>query len=262
MKTTNSLIRGSLKYGMLSASLLTIQFNSQPAMAQRYTYVGVGMSLYAANISLGADPFLTKASYVIDGGAYDVTVRQEINHFLSIETGISAHNFEHDYIFNDEVHVHSGAFPVHKIPLKAELEVDLFRDRIAAYGSFGYQFCIRMNYNSGRGAYYSYAAIGGSVDVEWDYISDGPFYSLYQVGAGTRFRLVDALLFEMEIGYGFSLKDMVTTTITYKDRTGEENVLIHKEGLNYWYLQGGFSYPVQRVVQIMRDLLKSFNSKS
>lgn len=258
MKTANSL-RGNLKYGMLSAFLFTIQCIFQPIIAQRYTYVGGGMSLYTANISLGSDPFLTKAPDVLNGGAYDVTVRQEINHFLSIESGISAHNIEHFYLFKDEIHMTSGGFKVHKIPLKAELEVDLFRDRIAGYATFGYQFCIRMDYDNRSTVYSSVAANGASMDVEWDYISDGLFYSLYQVGAGLRFRLVESLLYEMEFGYGFSLKDMVRTTFTYKDQTGEENILIYQEGLNYWYLQGGFSYPVQRVVEIMHDVLKSLN---
>jgi len=230
---------------------------SHPVSAQRYTYFGGGISLFSSSMSTGPVSPLTNASFGIDGGAYDVTLRQEINGFLSLETGISAHNLEYEYLFNNEIYVHLGAFPVHKIPLKAELEVDVFRDRIAAYASFGYQFCIP--FDNGSYSYTSYSAVGEnmeSVGVEWTYIQDRWFYSLYQVGAGLRFRLVDALLFELELGYGFSLKNMIKATFTYLDQTGEEIIYIHKDGLNYWYMQFGFSYPIQRVMQGIKTMIE------
>jgi len=225
--------------------------------AQPYTYFGGGISLFSSSMFTGPVSPLTKASFGIDGGAYDVTLRQEINGFLSLETGISAHNLEYDYLFNNDIYVHIGAFPVHKIPLKAELEVDVLRDRIAAFASFGYQFCIPFDNSSRR--YTSYSAVGEnmeSVGVEWNYNPDRWFYSLYQVGTGLRFRLVDALLFELELGYGFSLKNMINATLTYLGQTGEEIIYIHKDGLNYWYMQFGFSYPIQRIVQGIKTIME------
>ncbi len=249
--------KSNWRFRTVSTLLIACFFASFPIHAQRFTYLGVGMSLYTADMKPGLNFLFTKAPYSLNGGAYDVTLRQEINEFLSLETGISAHNFEYNYLFNKEIYMHIGAFPVHKIPLKAELEVDVFRDRIAAYASFGYQFCIPFDTgNHGMTSYSSVSGIEGSVGVEWNYIPDRWFYSLYQVGAGLRFRLVDALLFELELGYGFSLNDLIKATFTYLDQTGEEIIYMHKEGLNYWYMQFGFSYPIQKVMQGIKNIIE------
>lgn len=241
-----------MKVRMLAILFLFIIIFSLPLSAQNHTYVGVGIGLFSAHITSGDIPNIATVPYRLDGGAFNITIRQEINHFLSIETGISSHTLEHDYILDDVIYATIGRFHVHKIPLKIEMEVNLFKDRIAAYTSFGTHFCFPRDYHRG-GSYTAYIdSDEGSLDVDWEYITEDRYYSLYQVGAGSRFRLVDALLFEIELGYAISLKDMVESHFTYLDQSTIIQDITIKEGLNYWYLQGGISYPVQRIAQYIK----------
>jgi hypothetical protein len=227
-------------------------FPSQAQRERRFNYFGGGMTLATTTMMDNSNIFALSKPFFLYGGGYDVTIRQEINDFLSLESGLNVFNFHMTYPFMGEYTEHWGLMS-HNIPLKAELEVDLLRDRIALYGSFGIQFNYADQTSYGWGTLYM-----NHVELEYhkNYLPETRVYSRYIAGSGARFRLVDQLIFELELGFGFRVKDLLEYEFTYRDDSGTSTDFIIREPTDYWYISYGISYPIQRVMDGYRKVRK------
>jgi len=232
--------------------MLLISMGFMPLNAQRQTYFGVGLTFASTTSPNDKNIFHLTNNYILDGGGYNVTIRQEINDFLSLKTGISSLILSPDMIHQDHYFGISFFF-AHTIPLQAELEVDLLKDRIAFYGSAGVNFTVREVYDPETNYTVIYLK-EARMKVSRNYLTDGSFHVNFTAGTGFRFRLFDELYFDLELGYASHISDLVAYHFTWMPDTDDAYSFTWEDPLDYWYIRGGFSYSIQRVVQGVRAL--------
>lgn len=217
--------------------------------AQRYTYIGGGMNLNSAIHVSQFGPFDVSNIMELDGGSYDVSLRQEINDLVSLETGLSHHNFSNWFLINNQ-HIYLGSFESFRLPLKLELEVSLYKDRIIGYAGFGTHICHASPWDTGGRSINHKNE--GTLEFTREYTMDHLIYLMYSAGSGIRFRIVDQLLFELELGYTFRVKHLVNHYVTFTDLTGTSTDFLYQDKHNFFYLQGAITYPVQRIADGVR----------
>ena len=223
---------------------------SASAAAQRDTHVGVGAGLISSRYQLDENLSI-RSPTTINGGSYDFVIRQEITKFLSAEIGYSWRGYDSEYLLPGD----SYAYPnismwAHIIPIKLDIGVDVVRDRISLYGSFGYHICVQQY--TGSGSQKSFNSEGDSIILEWEYIAESEHNSLFTVGIGSRFRIVDQLHVDLELEYAFGFKEQRAYHFTYWDDAGEPQNISTTYNGNYWRCKLGISYPVQRVLEMLR----------
>jgi hypothetical protein len=146
----------------------------------------------------------------------------------------------------------------HQIPINIEIEADVFKDRISSYASFGAK--LAQLSRTGNGSFSNYYSDGLMAYIEWEPIPQAKLSVLYSAGFGSRFRVVDELIFNLETGYVFGFEDLRTYHITYEDQSGNsltENINIK---VAYWQLKFGFSYPIQRATELIRGAVGNIKS--
>ena len=229
--------------------IITLAFACISISAQRYTYLGGGIGLISARFQVNESLWLLHSESFIDGGSYDAYLRQEITKFLSFELGYSWRNYDFEYeLFEDQSIYSSEGFWAHQIPINIDVEVDVLKDRISAYATFGYLICIKQ----ATGQNDTYISQGGdSLMIEWNYIAESDQASQFTVGFGSRFRLFDEFLLDLEIGNAFSLKDLREYKFTFKDQLGNTQFKTNTFRGDYWYFKIRFSYPIQRAVELI-----------
>jgi Outer membrane protein beta-barrel domain len=226
--------------------------------AQRYTYLGGGIGLISARFQVDESLWLTPSPSLIDGGSYDAYLRQELTSFLSIEVGYSWRNYDFEYVFPNGAAIFSSeGFWAHQIPINIDMDVEFVKDRISGYGTFGYLICLKQA--TGQEDIYT-TQDSESIIVEWAYTADSDYASQFTVGFGSRFRLFDDFLLDLEIGNAFSLKSLREYKITYMDQLGNAQTKSENFHGNYWYMKIRFSYPLQRVVELVREGINGVGS--
>lgn len=189
-----------------------------------------------------------------DGAIYGFYLRREVSKMLSFELGYS---FRKYFGYLGDHHVTAGGFDSHQIPLKANLDIDVYKDRISLFASFGYLFCIEVS--GGDGSFTQWNHQGESITIEWKSIPESKYHSLFSGSIGSRFRVFDELLLEMELGYTFGFEDLTEYNITYRDSSETVQTLSVKGKGEYWYLKVGISYPIQRACELIRKGVSSLS---
>ena len=230
--------------------IVTLAFACTILSAQRNTYLGGGIGLISARFQVEKSLWLIQSESFIDGGSYDAYLRQEITRFLSVEVGYSWRNYDFEYKLSEDqsIYNHEG-FWAHQIPINIDLEVDVLKDRISAYATFGYLVCVKQA--TGQNNYTQISQNGDSLMIEWNYIAESDHASQFSIGFGSRFRLFDEFLLDLEIGNVFSLKDLRDYKFTFKDQLGNTQSQTNTFRGDYWYLKIRFSYPIQRAVELI-----------
>ena len=215
--------------------------------AQRYTYLSGGVGIYSTFIPEVGMPFSVRDGGLEDGGSYNVSLRQEMGKYFSLELGYIASYFDPHVQVEERPPVDGGYFESDRFTLKTNFDVRVYKDRIAAYGTFGYIFSIE---DAG-----GISAVGlcnpSNVLVEYAHLSGTGNESFLSAGSGVRFRLVHELLFEMELGYATSFHEMYSLTVYYEDPGGIVSTHVIEVGKDHFYFRFGFSYPLQPVFRAM-----------
>jgi hypothetical protein len=219
---------------------------------QKYTWFGGGIGLISAS-GRGSTANPVHSTWLLDGGSYGGFIRQDITKFLSFEIGFSYRNFGCDFRLSSGQTVYSNVgFPAYQVPVNIDLEVDVMDERISFHSSFGYLFKL-YQYTGPYGTIMQYSIDGDSLIYNYKYLPASEYSSHFIAGAGARFRLIDQLRFELELVYIFRFNDIREYDITTWDEAGNPeygNEIIHG---NYWHLQAGFSFPVQRLIKMIRE---------
>jgi hypothetical protein len=221
------------------------------ATGQRYTYLGGGIGIISSKFQLNENLSI-RSPTIITGGSYDVYLRQDLTDFLAFELGYSWRNYASEYMLPGN----SFAYPSvglwsHLIPINIDIRVDVLKDRISLYASFGYLISVKQY--AGSGSIKSFNHKGDSILVQWDYIAESDHSSHFTIGLGTRVRVFDELRFEVELGYAFGFKDQRKYEFTYWDQYGAPQVQNTTYKGEYWYLKIGLSYPIQRMIVIAKS---------
>lgn len=218
--------------------------------AQRYTYLGGGVGIISSKYQLN-ESLSIRSPTTINGGSYDIYLRQDLTKFLAAEIGYSWRNYDSEYLLPGD----SYAFPsvgiwAHLIPVNMDIGVDIVKDRLSLYASFGYLICVQQY--TGSGSNKSFNNQGDSLIIEWDYVAESEHKSLFTVGLGSRINIVEDLLMELELGYAFAYEDQREYIFTYWDESGGiKNQTAIFNG-NYWRVKFGLSYPIQRILESIR----------
>ncbi len=131
-----------------------------------------------------------------------------------------------------------------------DIGVDIVKDRLSLYASFGYHICVQQY--TGSGSNKSFNHQGDSIIIEWNYIAESEHKSLFTVGLGSRIKIVDELLMELELGYAFGNEDQREYNFTFWNESGGiQNQTTRFTG-NYWRVKFGLSYPIQRILESIR----------
>ncbi len=218
--------------------------------AQRYTYLGGEIGLISARLQLEDNPLGLKQDLLVDGGFYGLYLRQEFTRVISLQVGYSWNNYEHSYIFPGGHFAMTGGLYSHQIPISVDFDVNVYKDRISVYTSFGYLFSVKQAI--GWGSNSPCNLDGDSLVLEWNYIAESEHSSRYNVGIGSRFRVVDEFLAELELGYVFGFNDLREYVFTYWDHSGNMQTQSATGQGNYWVLRFGFSYPIQKAIRLVK----------
>lgn len=237
------------------ALVMILMLSALPLLSQHYTYIGGGMNLNSATSVQQFGPFEVSNVIELDGGSFDVSIRQEINDLISIETGLSHHNYSQLFLINDQ-YMSLGGFESFRLPVKLELEVPLYKDRIIGYTSFGTHICHAPLWDIG-GITTNYKN-EGILEMTNEYASGHLIFLMYSAGSGCRFRIVDQLLFEMEFGYTFRTKHLLNHYVTFTDLDENVSDFLYQDKHNFFYLQGAITYPVQRIADGVRWVVEQF----
>lgn len=218
--------------------------------AQRYTYIGAGIGLISSKYQLNENHSI-RAPTIVNGGSYDFFIRQELTNFLSAEVGYSWRGYDSEYLLPGDLYAYPNEdMWAHVIPINLDIGVDVVENRISLYGSFGYHICVQQY--TGSGSLKSFTFQGDSIIIEWDYLAKSEHNSLFTVGIGSRFRIIDQLHIELELGYAFGFNEQRAYHFTYWDDAGEaQNVSTTYNG-NYWRCKFGIAYPIQRVLELIQ----------
>jgi hypothetical protein len=215
--------------------------------AQRYTYLSGGIGIHSTFIPEVQLPFSVRDGGLEDGGSYNVSLRQEMGKYFSLELGYAAMHFNPGVQVVEGHLVQGGHFASDRFSLKTNVDVRVYRDRITAYGTFGYTYSIEDTGGSSS----IWTCNPSNVLVEYAHLPGTGYESFLSAGAGVRFRLVHELLFEMELGYATSFQEMYSLTVSYEDPGGIVHTRVIEEGKDHFYFRFGFSYPLQPVFRAM-----------
>lgn len=239
-------------------TVLTILFvlTFSIAAGQKYTYFGGGIGLISSRFQLNENLSI-RSPTIINGGSYDVYLRQDMTDFLAIELGYSWRNYDSEFLLPGDSYAYpSVGLWSHLIPINIDIGVDVLKDRISLFASFGYLICVKQYTGSGSNMPYNHN--GDSIIIQWDYIAESDHSSLFTIGIGTRVRILDELRFEVELGYAFGFKDQREYELTYWDQYGIPHVQNTTYKGEYWRLKFGLSYPIQRMIAIAQSGISKF----
>ncbi|MCK4923031.1 MAG: hypothetical protein KAS71_18415 [Bacteroidales bacterium] len=226
---------------------------SEILSAQNYTYLRAELGLTTTKLHIIENYSLIDNTLFEGGGAmYGFYLRREISEMLSFEIGYSYRMYSDQIGLISNYYASTGGIESHQIPFKLNLNIDVFKDRISMFASFGYLFCIEES--NGGGSSSTLNSDGKSILLEWKFIPESKFNSLLSTSTGCRFRVYDQLLLEMELGYIFGFKNLIEYNVTYWDDSGVLQALNSKGKGEYYYFKLGLSYPIQRVQELLAML--------
>ncbi len=230
--------------------IFIIVFAGNCLQAQNYNWFQAGFG-YTTSKSCkvgGADGIYNTPDP--DGAFYNFLLRKDISQMTSIETGFMERGYMITLGVAGNNYVSFGASEAYQIPLKIFFDLNLYKDKIFMYTSFGYLFCIEDN--SGSGEVISTGFNTDSIAVAFRYLPGSKFHSLYTVSTGFRLRIVDELFLQLELGYAFGFEDIMEFEITYYDDSGVLKEISMTDRGRYWFLGIGLSYPLERVLELMQ----------
>lgn len=233
----------------ISLLIITLLINGI-LFAQKDTYFQAHFGYSSTGLKI---PFNTPKIYTqwYSGGCiYEFSLRKEISPILSIGTGYSNRSYSQSFGLSNNKFYSFAGFETHQIPLKVNLDIDLFKDVISLYASYGYMFNIEYSspYNDNISSTYTEE----SFEIEFILIPESKYRSTFLMSTGARLRVFEELRFEIEGGRAFGLKDLRIYNFTYLDNSNSLETLTIKDKCNYWYFKFGFSYPMRRVGEIAR----------
>lgn len=216
--------------------------------AQHYTYFEGSTGIYSMFIPGRNVPFSIRDGSLLDGSGYHLSLRQQMGTWFSLELGYSKCNLRPALQVVDRPVLSGGSmFRSDRFFLKTNVDVKVFRDRIAAYGSIGTTY----SFEDKGGV----SAVGlcnpSNVLIEYTYLPGTGKALFLSAGAGIRFRLIHELLLECEWGYNTSLQEMYRFTVHYEDPAGTSFAQTLEEGKDQFYFRFGFAYPLQPVCRLL-----------
>ncbi|MFW5820125.1 MAG: hypothetical protein ACOCWA_02455 [Bacteroidota bacterium] len=235
--------------------LLFLALAGYHLQAQDYTWFRAGIGYTASKLYKVGGSAEFSNTLEPSGAFYNFNLRKEISEMISIETGFMERGYHNNFSIDGDKYGSFGSFESYQIPLKIYLDLNLYRERILMFTSFGYTFCIEGHTGSGL---VTSTSIKDTVVLTASYstLPESKYHSLFSVSTGARIRIIEELLIELELGYAFGFEDLRRFEITYYDDSGVLNEIYGTDRGRYWFLGIRLSYPLERVLDIVQIGLK------
>ena len=203
--------------------MLTMSFLMSVAMtAQDQIYIGfeVGATKDIYEFS-GNENHITPAQW--HNATWGLTLRKDLNDFISLETGITWKSYYEGYTFHFLTPVISGSsshisnsYTSWQIPLRIRSKIHLSKDKVFLTPILGYQWCIASNnipsVSTSQTSINDFM-VSSSNTTTFD--SERTF-SLLETGLGLEFRILKKAIFTASASYFTGFKKVMNLDIAYE----------------------------------------------
>lgn len=193
---------------------LSILISSLILFGQNRTYLGIETAI-TNDIFEFSDKGNKLKQTIVPGALWGINIRQELNNYFSIGTGIIRNYYSEGFGYNmknfSNMGFTSNSYSSWQIPIRINYKVNLIKDRIFLTSTIGMHYCINSDYG-GYGSDSSFTSFNG------ESISHG---TTTDYGLTKTFPLL-----ETAIGLELKLFRKVTLTISTRYCTGFKKVML------------------------------------
>lgn len=223
------------------------------AIGQNKTYLGfeIGPKFEIYQYEDNGDALYTRPFFF--SPVYGLTLGQELNKTLSLETGFYINDYGESYrIEGDWGYSSSNAFLAYQIPLRLKARLDLVRERLSLAGTVGYTLGFNNDFGSaGAGAAFSASSNGEYNDsTRTQHISNYSFnrvFGLIETGVALDYTMKNSLSLYLSANYLAGLNRMVELDVSYWiNDEPEQTATVYSNG-NYYSIVFGVRYPISNL---------------
>lgn len=222
--------------------LLSVSLHSQNT-----TYLGVELGLTNPRL---LDVNNSLISYIPDFGhvCFGFSLRREVGHIFSIETGYLRHEYMDDFKVNN-IYTSAGAFLTHQIQLLLHISKEIYDNKVSLFAMIGPQFCIEQG--TGHVVVIAYDGSGKRLIVNYE--SNEMYFALISGEVGISYKVFDEFALTLSGGFYKGFKKIREYNVEYCDDDVLLNTLSTYSQGEYWHITLGASYPIGRVRKLIRD---------
>ena len=180
-----------------------------------------------------------------------MTIGQEINNTLTLETGFFVNDYGESFRIKGEDFGYgsSNALVAYQIPLRLKAHLNLLEDKLSFVTTIGYTFAINNDYSSsGSGSSFSSSASSSNNDsTRSESISTYSLkksYGLIEAGLALNYKFNNSLRLYLAANYLTGLSRVVETDVKYWiNDEPEQTGTVFSNG-NYYSIVLGIKFPI------------------
>ena len=231
--------------------LMTFIFLTTISFSQKRTYLGIETAITNDNyeiIEYGNQLLQTP----LIGGRLGVTVRQDLNNYLSAEVGFTFKRYKEGFGFKTiNGSSSSSAFGAYCFPLRLYTRINLFKERIFVTPVLGLVYCYSPYADSDGNSSGKFKSMKDSVTY-YTYTSYGPtkHFILMQTGLSLDFSFTNNSSLSIFTSYYTGFTKIFKTNITYQvnDKPFVNGQAFSKG--SFWDVIGiSYKYPISKMWQ-------------
>lgn len=220
------------------------------AFGQNKTYVGleIGPKLENYQSIDNGDGLLTKPFFY--SPIYGLTIGQELNKILTVETGFYINDYGESYRINGDFgYSASNALVAYQIPLRLKARVNVIKDQVSIVPTIGYTFAINNDFeSSGSGAGFT-TSMGAAFNDSTRTQHTSTYnlrrnYGLIEAGLALEYKLPQQMILYLSTNYLKGLHRVVEMEVRYWiNDEPEQTATVFSNG-DYYSIAIGIKYPI------------------
>lgn len=229
--------------------LLSILFSPFVTLAQKSTFIGVeiGPKYDIYDYTDNTDRLYTKPFFY--SPAYGLTIGQELNKTITLETGIYFNDYGESYIIEGDIgYGATNAIFVTQIPLRLKANLQLLKDKLNLVGTVGYTFSFNSSGGTGTGSFTSISPFNGDT-LNSSYTSNYDLksaYGLFETGLALELQFRNSSRLYLAANYLVGSSRVVESEVTYSyNSEPEQRGTVFSYG-NYYSIVVGYKYPTSK----------------
>jgi hypothetical protein len=227
-------------------------FISQSLHSQRKTYFGAEGSFTFPRL-LHVNNEVISYEFEPNGKECSIILGRKISKNFRLETGATYHIYSEIFRIENSPYVNVGSFQTYSIPLRLMVSNDNLSKRTMLFASVGTVMVLGDGGTGSSGV----LDCATNLKLSGEYESKEPFYALLEGRAGVQYKIVDELRLSLSVGFYYGFKRIRDYELVFS----QEDLIIqslktYSKG-EYWNIMMGFTYPLGRVRNLLREAYNS-----
>lgn len=219
---------------------------------QRDTYFGIEVAR-TNDIYEFTDEGNTIIPIPLKTGLWGITIRQEINNWFSIESGLIRKYYNEGFGFEPpspdigSIGFSSDAMNVWQIPLRLKTQLNIYKNKIFFATNIGFHYCLNSDYGKYSWGEASFSYQTDTISTNLSSTSLAKSFFLLETGGGFEFKLFEKFLLAVSFNYMTGFKKALQLDFDYTVNTEiTGNAYAHSKG-EYWRLGLGLQYKISDI---------------